>query len=43
VASIYRPLAEHAKWEAYPEAIEQAHADFSTIGAGAEPRQAVSR
>jgi len=29
VASIYRALAEHAKGETYPEAIEQAHADFA--------------
>ncbi|WP_344604798.1 recombinase family protein [Streptomyces glaucus] len=28
-ASIYRALAEHAKREAYPEAAEQAHADFA--------------
>ncbi len=31
VASIYRALAEHTKREAYPEAIEQAHADFATL------------
>lgn len=31
VASIYRALAEHAKRETYPEAIEQAHADFTTL------------
>ncbi|MDQ0798198.1 hypothetical protein [Streptomyces sp. B1I3] len=31
VASIYRALAEHAKREAYPEAVEQAHADFATL------------
>lgn len=29
VASIYRALAEHAKHEAYPEALEAAHADFA--------------
>ncbi|MEV0982322.1 hypothetical protein [Streptomyces sp. NPDC049915] len=28
---IYRALAEHAKREAYPEAVEAAHADFATI------------
>jgi hypothetical protein len=28
VAGIYRALAEHAKREAYPEAVEQAHADL---------------
>lgn len=33
VASIYRALAEHAKWDAHPEAIEQAHADFATLEA----------
>jgi hypothetical protein len=31
VASIYRALAEHAKREVYPEAIEQAHTDFATL------------
>jgi DNA invertase Pin-like site-specific DNA recombinase len=31
VASIYRALAEHAKREAYPEAVEQAHADFAGL------------
>ncbi len=30
LASIYRALAEHAKREAYPEAIDQPHADFAT-------------
>ncbi|MFE2744072.1 hypothetical protein ACFXKX_06815 [Streptomyces scopuliridis] len=34
VASIYRALAEHAKHEAYLEAVEQAHADFSTLAGG---------
>jgi DNA invertase Pin-like site-specific DNA recombinase len=34
VASIYRALAEHAKREAYPEAVEQAHADFAALQAG---------
>jgi hypothetical protein len=40
VASIYRALAEHAKREAYPEAVEQAHADFAALqGEGIpEPR-----
>ncbi|MFD5625462.1 hypothetical protein [Streptomyces sp. NPDC127072] len=28
VASVYRALVEHAKREAYPEAVAQAHADF---------------
>ncbi|MGA5578356.1 hypothetical protein ACPCK9_26475 [Streptomyces koyangensis] len=37
VASIYRALAEHAKREAYPEAIEAAHADFAALQAGAVP------
>ncbi|MET7664734.1 recombinase family protein [Streptomyces sp. NPDC005463] len=31
VASIYRALAEHEKGEAYPEAVEQAHADFAEL------------
>lgn len=34
VASIYRALAEHAKREAYPEAVEQAHADFTLLQVG---------
>ncbi|MFI2458208.1 recombinase family protein [Streptomyces sp. NPDC019539] len=38
VASIYRALAEHAKREAYPEATEQAHADFAALQAGEVPR-----
>ncbi|MFE2472648.1 recombinase family protein [Streptomyces mirabilis] len=37
VASIYRALAEHAKREAYPEAIEAAHADFAALKAGELP------
>ncbi|GAA2443323.1 hypothetical protein GCM10010421_37950 [Streptomyces glaucus] len=32
-ASIYRALAEHAKREAYPEAVEAAHADFAALKA----------
>ncbi|MEU8984566.1 recombinase family protein [Streptomyces sp. NPDC048309] len=42
VASIYRALAEHAKHEAYPEAVEQARADFATLTAAddvPQPRQ----
>lgn len=35
LASIYRALAEHAKREAHPEAVEQAHADFAALTAGA--------
>ncbi|MEU2415166.1 recombinase family protein [Streptomyces sp. NPDC013099] len=31
VASIYRALAEHEKRVAYPEAVEQAHADFAAL------------
>jgi hypothetical protein len=30
VASIYRTLAEHDKAQAYPEALEQAHAEFAS-------------
>ncbi|MGO4427127.1 recombinase family protein, partial [Streptomyces sp. MCAF7] len=37
VASIYRALAEHAKHEAYPEAVEQAQADFAALHAGDVP------
>ncbi|MEU9999161.1 recombinase family protein [Streptomyces sp. NPDC050848] len=36
-ASIYRALAEHAKREAYPEAAEEAHADFAALQAGDLP------
>jgi hypothetical protein len=31
VASIYRALAQHAKREAHPDAIDQAHTDFATL------------
>ncbi|MEV6742311.1 hypothetical protein AB0N14_37675 [Streptomyces sp. NPDC051104] len=31
VASIYRALAEHANREAYPKAVERAHADFAAL------------
>ena len=37
VASIYRAHAEHAKREAYPEAVEQAHSDFAALQAGEVP------
>ncbi|MFD3793308.1 recombinase family protein [Streptomyces californicus] len=37
VARIYRALAEHSKREAYPEAIEAAHADFAAFQAGEVP------
>jgi len=30
-ASVYRALGEHAKTEAYPEAVEQAHAEFAEL------------
>jgi DNA invertase Pin-like site-specific DNA recombinase len=33
VASVYRALAEHTKREAYPEAVDAAHADFATLKA----------
>ncbi|WP_326743238.1 recombinase family protein [Streptomyces sp. NBC_01768] len=36
VASIYRALAENAKREAYPEAVEAAHADFAALQAADE-------
>ncbi|MEV0352278.1 hypothetical protein AB0H88_41505 [Nonomuraea sp. NPDC050680] len=38
VASICRALAEHAKREAYPEADEQAHADFADLRNADVPR-----
>ena len=31
LASIYRALAEHEKRQRYPEAVEQAHADFAAV------------
>lgn len=31
VPSIYRALAEHAKRETYPEAVEQTHTDFAAL------------
>ncbi|MGW4201228.1 hypothetical protein [Streptomyces sp. NPDC004726] len=39
-ASIYRALAEHARREAYPEAVAQVHADFAALTGGepSEPR-----
>ncbi len=37
VASIYRALAEHAKREARPEAVDAAHADFAAMNNGAVP------
>ncbi|MFE6133537.1 hypothetical protein ACFQ6Q_35555 [Streptomyces sp. NPDC056437] len=44
VASMYRALTEHAKREAYPEAVEQARADFAADRTSAvpEPRPATS-
>ncbi|WP_329028282.1 recombinase family protein [Streptomyces sp. NBC_00690] len=43
VASVYRALAEHAKREAYPEAVEAAHADFANLHAGEVPRPRPAR
>ena len=37
--SIYRALAEHAKREAYPEAVDQAHADFAFNQAELDPNR----
>ncbi|MGW3492428.1 hypothetical protein [Streptomyces sp. NPDC001020] len=37
MASIYRALAEHAKRQAYPEAVEQAHADYTALPNGELP------
>ncbi|WP_420082832.1 hypothetical protein ACN6AT_37565 (plasmid) [Streptomyces sp. JL4002] len=37
---IYRALAEHEKRQAYPDAVEQAHADFVVLqSAGSIPGQ----
>jgi DNA invertase Pin-like site-specific DNA recombinase len=35
LASIYRALAEHHKAQSYPQAVDQAHADFAVLQAGA--------
>ncbi|WP_262418866.1 recombinase family protein [Streptomyces sp. SP2-10] len=43
VASIYQALAEHAKREAYPEAVGQAHADFAALTANAPSGRQASR
>ncbi|MFG2527303.1 hypothetical protein [Streptomyces sp. NPDC048516] len=37
VASIYRALAEHANREAYPEAVEAAHAGFAKLNTNGVP------
>lgn len=37
MASIYRALAEHANREAYPEAVEAAHADFAKLNTDGVP------
>ncbi|WP_240798017.1 hypothetical protein [Streptomyces sp. F001] len=37
MASIYGALAKYAKREAYPEAVEQAHADFTALTRGEVP------
>ncbi|MDH6221847.1 hypothetical protein [Streptomyces pseudovenezuelae] len=43
LSSIYRALAEHEKTQAYPEAIETAHADFAALQQhGRSPRQSLS-
>jgi DNA invertase Pin-like site-specific DNA recombinase len=34
LASIYRALAEHEKRQAYPQAVEQAHAEFAALHTG---------
>ncbi|WP_030741241.1 hypothetical protein [Streptomyces sp. NRRL F-5135] len=41
VASIYRALAEQAKREAYPEAVERAHADFAALRPAKSPDPAL--
>ncbi|MFG1682932.1 recombinase family protein [Nonomuraea sp. NPDC049269] len=42
-ASIYRALAEHAKQQAYPEAVEAAHADFALLQGEDIPRPRPAR
>ncbi|MEU1801533.1 hypothetical protein [Streptomyces sp. NPDC019937] len=39
MADIYRALAEHAKREASPEAVEQAHADFAALTSSEIPER----
>jgi DNA invertase Pin-like site-specific DNA recombinase len=36
VASIYRALAAHAKTQAYPDAVTQAHDEFASLSAGGQ-------
>ncbi|MEV6909079.1 hypothetical protein [Amycolatopsis sp. NPDC051071] len=42
LASIYRALAEHEKAQAYPDAVDQAHAEFAAA-TPAPSRQAMTR
>ncbi|MEV3986864.1 MULTISPECIES: hypothetical protein [unclassified Nonomuraea] len=43
LASIYRALAEHDKTQTYPEAVEQAHADFALLQGQDIPRRRPTR
>ncbi|WP_435832008.1 recombinase family protein [Nonomuraea fuscirosea] len=43
LASIYRALAEHEKTQTYPEAVEQAHADFALLHGDDLPRPRPAR
>src|SRR6266851_2826263 len=43
VSSIYRALAEHEKAQAYPEAVEQAHADFAAMAGPGHPADDIPR
>jgi hypothetical protein len=43
LASIYRALAEHDKTQAYPEAVQAAHADFALLHAEDIPRPRPAR
>lgn len=43
VASIYRALAVHHKTQVYPEAVEQAHAEFTDLHQLDEPQAAIVR
>ncbi|MEU8664013.1 hypothetical protein [Actinoplanes philippinensis] len=43
MASIYQALATHHKTHAYPEAIEQAHTEFTDLHQQNEPQEAIVR
>ncbi|MFF3941675.1 hypothetical protein [Streptomyces phaeofaciens] len=43
LSSIYRALAEHEKTQAYPEAVDTAHADFAALQQRAQPQVVTQR